>query len=84
MASSEKPQKLPTPSDVIESEEPAISDELSNELEKYKGKWVAVYEDRVVASGDSAVEVTKAAAKRNITDPLVFRVPTHPERINYL
>lgn len=83
---SNKPRKAPDPAplDLTEPEQPAIDDQLSEELEKYKGRWVAVFNKQIVASGDSAVEVTKTALEKGITDPLVFRVPSHPERINYL
>jgi hypothetical protein len=84
MASSRNYRRVSDPSEVSDPQRPVISDELSQRLKKYKGKWVAVYGDVVVAAGHSASEVTKAAAKRRITDPLVFRVPKHPERINYL
>ena len=68
----------------MEPEQPAIPDELSKELEQHKGRWVAVDNKRLIAVGDSVAEVTEKALKKHVTDPLVFRVPLHPERINYL
>ena len=61
-----------------------IDEELAKELSAYKGKWVAVDRGRVVASGDSATEAVEAAQKVGVTDPLVFRVSAHPERLNLL
>jgi len=65
-------------------QEPVIEGPLANELESHKGRWVAVYQDKVVAVGDSAIEVKEEATRKQITDPLVFRVPTHANRIAFL
>jgi Family of unknown function (DUF5678) len=61
-----------------------IDAELARQLENYLGRWVAVYEGRVVASGSSAMEAVEAALKEGVTDPLVFRVSAHPDRLNLL
>ena len=62
---------------------PAVIDKkLSEELQKYKGKWVAVDKNKVVGSGDTALEAKEAAAKVGVTDPIIFRVTAHPERLN--
>jgi hypothetical protein len=63
---------------------PVIPETLAAELRELLGRWVAVFEDRIVASGDTAKEVTEAALRAGVTDPLVFRVPAHPERLNFL
>lgn len=65
-------------------QEPVIEAPLADELESHKGRWVAVYQDKVVAVGDSAIEVKEEATRKQITDPLVFRVPTHANRIAFL
>jgi uncharacterized protein DUF5678 len=57
---------------------------LARQLEDYKGRWVAVDKGVVVASGNSAREAIEAAAAVHVTDPLVFRVSAHPERLNLL
>jgi hypothetical protein len=44
--------------------------------------WVAVFGDRLIAVGDSAADVLKKALEAGITDPTVFRVPIHPERLS--
>lgn len=59
---------------------PVIDQALSRELEQYKGRWVAIDQGRVVASGDSAPEALAGARERSVMDPLLFRVPLHPER----
>jgi hypothetical protein len=59
---------------------PVIGGELATELDRYRGRWVAVINQRVVADGESASE-----AEANVpgavpgfegpVDPLIFRVP---------
>ena len=61
-----------------------IDAELARQLEDYKGRWVAVDKGRVVASGNSATEAVDAALAAGVTDPLVFRVSAHPDRLNLL
>ena len=63
---------------------PEIDEDLARQLEDYKGRWVAVDKGVVVAAGDSAREAIEAALAVNVTDPLVFRVSAHPERLNLL
>jgi hypothetical protein len=58
---------------------PVISRELGKELEQYNGQWVAIDEQRIVASADSLPEVLRLAGERGFPDPLPFHVPTHPE-----
>jgi hypothetical protein len=65
---------------------PAIEPGLNAELQHHKGRWVAVDQatSRVIAAGGSAEEVVHTALAKRVTDPLVLRVPTHPERPNFL
>ena len=60
-----------------------IGDDLAAELSEHKGEWVAVHLNRLVAAGNSALEVRDAAVKKGITDPTIFRVPKHPERLAF-
>jgi hypothetical protein len=60
-----------------------LDTEVELALEKHKGKWVAVLGPLVVAVGDSATEVTEAALAKGVTDPIVFRVPNHPDHLSY-
>jgi len=62
---------------------PIIDPPLAAELEGYKGRWVAVDQGRVVSAGDSATEVLARALEHSVTDPLIFRVPEHPGRLNF-
>jgi hypothetical protein len=62
---------------------PPLPQELADQLEDHKGQWVAVYQGALVAYGASAAEVFKSARDKGITDPTVFRVPAHPERLAY-
>ncbi|MEA2579141.1 MAG: hypothetical protein QOE83_33 [Actinomycetota bacterium] len=61
-----------------------IDKELADQLMNYKGRWVAVDKGRVVADGDSATDAVEAAKGVGVTDPLVFRVSAHPERLSLL
>lgn len=61
-----------------------IDQELAKELVNYKGRWVAVDNRHVAASGSSATEAVEAARGVGVADPLVFRVSAHPERLNLL
>lgn len=51
---------------------PVIGAGLALELEGYRGQWVAVVDQHVVASADSAAG---ADANADHPDPLIFRVP---------
>ena len=62
---------------------PLIEGPLAGELEQYKGRWVAIFNDAIVAVGDSATDVRDAALAKHITDPTIFRVPSNPHRIAY-
>ncbi|MHB8492249.1 MAG: DUF5678 domain-containing protein [Solirubrobacteraceae bacterium] len=59
---------------------PAIGKALSEELVQYRGRWVAIHEQRVIADSDSLHDVIVAAERQGVLVPLTFRVPTHPER----
>jgi len=62
---------------------PSIEDALADELERHKGKWVAIFNGAVVAVADSAAEARDLAQEKSITDPTLFRVPINPNRIAY-
>lgn len=62
---------------------PVIDAELAAELEEHKGRWVAVHDGRLCGVGDSAREVLTAADAVGVSDPLVFRVRAHPERLAF-
>ena len=64
--------------------EPVIEPDLAEELDQFKGRWVAIHQGHVAADGGSAVEVINRALEKGITDPLVFRVPTNRDRLNVL
>jgi hypothetical protein len=63
---------------------PVIDRRLAEELDLYRGLWVAIENGHVVASGDSVIEVLERARERSFPDPLIFRVPLHPERPTFL
>jgi hypothetical protein len=63
-----------------------VDSDLAELLEKYKGRWVAIdqVKGQIVAYGDSALEVQEKALAKHVTDPIIYRVPTHPNRTNFL
>lgn len=48
----------------------------AEELRPYENKWVALVDDKVVASGDSPQEVKAEAARRGFTDFAYHLVPS--------
>ncbi|MEW6069927.1 MAG: DUF5678 domain-containing protein [Candidatus Thermoplasmatota archaeon] len=50
------------------------------ELRKYRGMWVAVSKDKVIASGSDANEVYRKA-KNICKDPIIFQVPRKEEEV---
>ncbi|MGH2585590.1 MAG: DUF5678 domain-containing protein [Dehalococcoidia bacterium] len=59
---------------------PVIDQQLAEELEGYRGRWVAIDAGRVIAPGDSLSDVIERAREQSVADPLTFRVPLHPHR----
>lgn len=47
-----------------------------DKLKRYRGRWVAVTEDGIVATGDNLDTVLKRARMRKAKDPLTFVVPS--------
>ncbi len=64
--------------------QPVIDEPLVAKLAAYTGQWVAVDLQEVVGSGATAREAYEAAVKAGHTDPLVFQVSEHPERVAFL
>jgi hypothetical protein len=52
-------------------------------LSMYGGKWIALIDNRLIASGDSLSSVRKEAKKKTREEPLVFKVPRKDEE-NYI
>ncbi len=49
---------------------------ISNELGNYLGKWIAVVDNEIVASGDNAKEVyDKAKVKYPEREPFIMKIP---------
>lgn len=51
-----------------------IDPRLQEQLLKHAGRWVATTHDRLLAVGDSATEVYRAAREQDVDVPIVFRV----------
>lgn len=62
---------------------PVVERDLARELQKYKGRWVALFAGAIVAVGDSAADVVSQALRKGVTDPMVVRVPHDPDRLAY-
>ena len=58
-----------------------IGPELADELERYKGLYVAIDGQHVVAAADSVAEAHEKATNKGVEDPLFFFVPEHPEQL---
>ncbi len=55
------------------------------ELEKFSGKWIAVLDDKILASGDSVTNVMRKTKQKNIKGlPLVTKVPRKDEEMYIL
>lgn len=48
---------------------------LKADLSRYKGKYVAIVEDEVVASGDNAKEVLEEAKRKTGKTPTLAKIP---------
>ena len=55
--------------------------EFDAEIRKYLGKWVALVNDHVVASGDSPGEAMDIANKAGHATPVVIRAPMTNEEV---
>ncbi len=51
---------------------------LSEHHQEYAGKWVAVYEDRLIASGENANEVHAAADRAGLPQTLIIFIEEPP------
>ncbi|MDI6860377.1 MAG: DUF5678 domain-containing protein [Methanocellales archaeon] len=54
--------------------------DIWDELKKYRGLWVALHQDEVIASGKSAKPVFEKA-KKVCEKPIVFQVPRKEEEV---
>ncbi|MCK5560238.1 MAG: hypothetical protein KAJ51_06575 [Thermoplasmata archaeon] len=56
--------------------------EHNNEIEnEYQGKYIAVHEDHIIASGKTIHEIYEAVDKIGVEDPLITYVPEPGEEI---
>lgn len=55
-----------------------LDPELWGEMMRHPGKWVAATESRIIAVGDAAESVLKAAGEEGVEQPLLFHVPEDP------
>jgi hypothetical protein len=58
---------------------PVIDASLAEELDAYRGRWVAIDDGHVIAAAD-LLDVLALARERPVPDPLVYQVPSHPRR----
>ncbi len=57
-----------------------------DEVEKYSGKWVAVTDDGIIASGDSLPEVSSVLERKGVAlgEVMVMKVPRKDEEMSIL
>ena len=48
---------------------------LKADVSKYIGKWIAIIDNKIIASGKNAKEVYDEAVKKSNKKPLITRVP---------
>ncbi len=49
------------------------------ELDKYSGKWVAIYQSKLIAFADTLKELDEKPEVKKARHPLFFLVPTEEE-----
>jgi len=60
---------------VLERLERPIERKVQEELLKHPGKWAAITRTRVIAIGDSSVEVLRVATQKGVRRPILYRIP---------
>ena len=56
-----------------------------NTIDKYTGKWIAVFKNKIIASGDTIREVKKQLEKKQIKElPLITKIPREDENMSIL
>jgi hypothetical protein len=56
--------------------------EHASEAEKYSGRWIAIFGQRIVANGKSFGQTRrKATAKHPATTPLILYIPKRSEEL---
>lgn len=60
----------------------AITKTLQAQLRAYRGKWVAMTRNQLLASGNTVGGVLRAARRKGVEHPIVYKVPTE-ERTAY-
>ena len=58
--------------------------EHQEKLKPHRGKWIAVLNDRIIASGNTVSEVMEKAARKTRKQPLVIKVPRKHEDLYVL
>jgi hypothetical protein len=53
--------------------------ENPKKIEKFSGKWIAIVDHRILASGKSVNEVVKKSRGKAKKKPLIFKVPRKDE-----
>lgn len=54
------------------------------EMEKYSGMWIAVWEDKIVSVGKTAIEVLESAKVKGIDKPHLTILPRKDEGLYIL
>ncbi|HJX06208.1 MAG TPA: DUF5678 domain-containing protein [Candidatus Nanoarchaeia archaeon] len=54
---------------------------METDISPYVGKWIAIADGEIVASGENVKEVFKEARKKTKSRPLLTKVPTQETMI---
>jgi hypothetical protein len=60
---------------VLERLQRPIERKVQEELLKHPGKWAAITRTRVIAIGDSSVEVLRVATQKGVRRPILYQIP---------
>lgn len=60
---------------------PLWSDEVAQQMWAHLGQWVALQDGEIVAAADTLDEALDSARAAGATEPVVYQVPSHPERV---
>ena len=49
--------------------------ESVKDIGKYKGQWIAILDNKIIANGESIVELHKKISSQTVRTPLFLRIP---------
>lgn len=61
-----------------------ISPEVQEQLLEHPGKWAAITPDRLIAVGETPLEVYEKAIAEGVESPILFQVPIDSQTVYFL